>query len=76
MVLILLLIFSQLRSLSTEGCLCGVTQASSLSGCDFIDPRIAGGKEAEVHEFPWAALLEIRAGGSALRCGGTLVNDR
>jgi hypothetical protein len=60
-----------------EDCLCGVSQGSGLQACEAdIDKRIAGGEEAGVNEFPWAALLEIKAGGTPLRCGGTLINDR
>ena len=57
-------------------CVCGLSESSVLESCDEFSTRIAGGKFAEVNEFPWAALLEIKAGGNPLRCGGTLVNDR
>ena len=55
------------------GCLCGVSQSSEPS---HIETRIIGGQEADIHEFPWAALLVILTGGAPLRCGGTLINDR
>ena len=75
--LIFLLIFSHLIIFSVGDCLCGVSQGSGLQACDSdIDKRISGGEEADVNEFPWAALLEIKAGGTPLRCGGTLINDR
>ena len=75
--LILLLILSHLSISCVGDCLCGVSQGSGLQACEAdIDKRIAGGEEAGVNEFPWAALLEIKAGGTPLRCGGTLVNDR
>ena len=70
---ILLLI---LPSYDVAGCLCGVSEAPGLSACNVLENRIAGGLVAQVHEFPWAALLEIKAGGTPLRCGGSLVNDR
>ena len=39
--------------------------------------RVIGGKEAEVNEFPWPALLSTQVKGrKPLRCGGSLVNDR
>ena len=59
---------------SSGGCLCGVSEG--LAVCGRIGTRIAGGQEALVSEFPWAALLVILTGGAPLRCGGTLVTDR
>ena len=54
-----------------------MSQGSGLQACDSgIAKRVTGGEEAGVSDFPWAALLEIKAGGTPLRCGGTLVNDR
>jgi len=38
--------------------------------------RVVGGVEAEINEFPWAALLSIKKGLTIQRCGGTLINDR
>ena len=37
-----------------------------------------GGEEAEVNEFPWAALLLLRSSetNETDRCGGTLISDR
>ena len=37
-----------------------------------------GGEEAEVSEFPWAALLLLRSSETNLtsRCGGSLISDR
>ena len=75
--LIFLFVFSHIGSFVEGSCLCGVSQSSGLSVCDdTIQNRIAVGKEAEVNEFPWAALLVILAGRTPLRCGGTLINDR
>ena len=78
---IILLLFFSHRACSEADCLCGVSHSSGLSSCDKIfEVRIAGGEEAEINEFPWAALLEIRIKGvnidRPLRCGGTLINDR
>jgi len=76
--LLLLIIIGRSES-QVFGCVCGVSESSGLDFCDNeveISNRISGGKVAEVNEFPWAALLEIKAGGNPLRCGGTLVNDR
>ena len=44
----------------------------------FLHPqtRVAGGGEADVGEYPWAALLYINRNGQRFICGGTLVNDR
>ena len=46
----------------------------------YFDLFVGGGKESEVNEFPWAALLNIRNtskhGLQYARCGGTLINDR
>ena len=72
----LLLILLYEVSPGVAGCLCGVSEGAGLSVCDVLENRIAGGRVAEVNEFPWAALLEIKAGGTPLRCGGSLVNDR
>ena len=75
--LIFLFLFSYLRAFSVGDCFCGESQSSRLQVCDSnFETRIAGGEEADVNEFPWAALLEIKAGGTPLRCGGTLINDR
>ena len=73
MQLILLLIFCATCLPATPDCLCGVSQSS---GHSHIETRIIGGQEADVHEFPWAALLVIFKGGAPVRCGGTLINDR
>ena len=37
-----------------------------------------GGEEADVNEFPWAALLELRSSETnrESRCGGSLISDR
>lgn len=72
----LLLILLSEVSPGVAGCLCGVSEGAGLSVCDVLENRIAGGRVADVNEFPWAALLEIKAGGTPLRCGGSLVNDR
>ena len=45
-----------------------------------IELKVIKGEEADVNEFPWAALLKIRnvtdvRSGYAV-CGGTLINDR
>merc|ERR1711936_684566 len=58
--------------LVSDKCNCGVRGEQ-----DIFAVRISGGEEASVHEFPWAALLEIRKKGSPMqRCGGTLINDK
>ena len=62
-------------------CLCGISDSSGLDICESnLEVKIAGGKEADVNEFPWAALLEIRDDEDkddyVERCGGTLINDR
>ena len=80
--ILLLLVFSHnFIAYAQADCLCGESHSSGLSVCDStFEKRITGGEEAEVNEFPWAALLEIKAGGAnnnrPLRCGGTLINDR
>ena len=38
--------------------------------------RVVDGEEADIHEFPWAALILITKAGETSRCGGTLVSDR
>eukprot|EP00092_Neocalanus_flemingeri_P025853 GFUD01028020.1.p1 GENE.GFUD01028020.1~~GFUD01028020.1.p1 ORF type:complete len:225 (-),score=52.93 GFUD01028020.1:364-1038(-) len=76
--IILLLVFSDTVYCQAD-CLCGVSQSPRLDRCQSnLEVRITGGEEAEINEFPWAALLEIKVRGSnrPLRCGGTLVNDR
>eukprot|EP00092_Neocalanus_flemingeri_P014247 GFUD01015367.1.p1 GENE.GFUD01015367.1~~GFUD01015367.1.p1 ORF type:complete len:383 (+),score=85.91 GFUD01015367.1:122-1270(+) len=76
--IILLLVFSDTVYCQAD-CLCGVSQSSRLDRCQSnFEVRITGGEEAEINEFPWAALLEIKVRGSnrPLRCGGTLVNDK
>ena len=56
---------------TSDKCNCG------LRGEEDFALRISGGQEADVNEFPWAALLEIRKKGSSMqRCGGTLINDK
>ena len=80
--IVLLLVFSHVfQAFCQADCLCGVSSSSGLGSCDSIfQVRIAGGEEAGINEFPWAALLEIKDGGAnnyrPLRCGGTLINDR
>jgi len=51
-------------------CDCGKKNSSILG------TRVAGGGEADVGEYPWAALLKIYKNGQEYICGGTLVNDR
>jgi len=66
---------------SQTACFCGESHSSGLDTCDSkFNVRIAGGEVAEINEFPWAALLEIKDQstnkGHTFRCGGTLINDR
>eukprot|EP00092_Neocalanus_flemingeri_P031312 GFUD01034008.1.p1 GENE.GFUD01034008.1~~GFUD01034008.1.p1 ORF type:complete len:384 (+),score=80.88 GFUD01034008.1:143-1294(+) len=56
---------------SSPECLCGERRTRSQ-----LNLKIAGGEEAEVNEFPWAALLVIRGSGPSKRCGGSLINER
>ena len=60
---------ASLFSTPSPECLCGERKSK-------LNLKIAGGEEAEVSEFPWAALLVIRSGGRSRRCGGSLINDR
>ena len=54
------------------GCNCGVRKDDSI-----LTTKISGGTEANVNEFPWAALLKIKKSGSEpMRCGGTLINEK
>jgi len=70
--LVLLFSFSVTFPLTfSSTCVCGERGASSK-----LDLKIAGGQEADVSEFPWAALLLITDGGKPRRCGGSLINDR
>eukprot|EP00092_Neocalanus_flemingeri_P025855 GFUD01028022.1.p1 GENE.GFUD01028022.1~~GFUD01028022.1.p1 ORF type:complete len:397 (+),score=85.51 GFUD01028022.1:124-1314(+) len=77
--IILLLVISH-TAYSQADCLCGVSHSSRLDICQSkkFQVRITGGEEAEINEFPWAALLEIKVDGAnkPFRCGGTLVNDK
>ena len=43
-----------------------------------IQTLSVGGEEAEVSEFPWAALLQLRSSetNKTSRCGGSLISDR
>ena len=63
----------QVSGQSDGGCNCGIRKDDSL-----FTTRISGGEEAEINEFPWAALLEIKRNGrrNIERCGGTLINDK
>ena len=59
-----------------DNCQCGERQDRRT----YFDLKVVRGEEAEVNEFPWAALLKImntsQPGVQYARCGGTLVNDR
>eukprot|EP00092_Neocalanus_flemingeri_P080222 GFUD01100054.1.p1 GENE.GFUD01100054.1~~GFUD01100054.1.p1 ORF type:complete len:403 (+),score=68.03 GFUD01100054.1:140-1348(+) len=75
-VVTIILVFMQAGGkCDSSGCNCGVRKEAKSPGVR-IEPKISGGKEASVNEFPWAALLEIRRGNVLERCGGTLINDR
>ena len=64
-----------LRAATDSTCMCGQRKNSKFG--QFFGTRVVGGEEAEVNEFPWAALLSIRSKGKKpVRCGGSLVNDR
>ena len=61
------------------GCICGVSKSPGLNVCDTtLNLKVIGGGEAEINEFPWTALLEIKesSSGPLQRCGGTLMSDR
>ena len=70
---ILVLLLLQVEGNPSSGCNCGVRQEPSRS---FITTKITGGEDASPNEFPWIAFLKIRVGGSVVRCGATLINDR
>ena len=62
-------------SLKDNSCNCGRRRSNLFD--EHFATRIVGGGEAEVNEFPWAALLIIQGQTSKpVRCGGTLINDR
>ena len=66
---------ASLKIATATRCLCGERGFSQFG--QIFGTRVIGGKEAEVNEFPWAALLSIQVRGKKpLRCGGSLVNDR
>ena len=79
---LVLLVFSCVyTAVSQSDCVCGVSSSSGVKSCDSkFEVRIIGGTEADINEFPWAVLLEIKDGSSnnqdPRRCGGTLINDR
>ena len=79
---LVLLVFSYVyTAVSQSDCVCGVSSSSGVKSCDSkFEVRIIGGTEADINEFPWAVLLEIKDGSSnnqdPRRCGGTLINDR
>ena len=69
---VLVFLFSVTSSINVSSdCVCGERGSTSK-----LDLKIAGGKDAGVNEFPWAALLLIADGGKPRRCGGSLINDR
>ena len=82
--LTLLVLLSPIGFVYNQGdCTCGVSRSSGLDICDStFNLKVIGGREAEINEFPWTALLEIRAGEAARniepiqQCRGTLINDR
>ena len=64
-----------LRAATDSTCRCGQRKYSTFG--QFFGTRVVGGEEAEINEFPWAALLSIHSKGKKpVRCGGSLVNDR
>ena len=69
-VLVFLVSVTSSINLSSD-CVRGERRATSK-----LDLKIAGGQDAGVNEFPWAALLLITDGGKPRRCGGSLINDR
>ena len=78
-VVLLLLVVVQtvagLRTATDTTCRCGQRKLSTFA--QIFGTRVVGGEEAEVNEFPWAALLYIHGSGKkAVRCGGSLINDR
>ncbi|XP_047509736.1 CLIP domain-containing serine protease HP8-like [Pieris napi] len=45
----------------------------------YAEDRIYGGKSAELHEFPWMALISTfidSAGNKQFTCGGTIINSK
>ncbi|XP_055378830.1 serine protease 7 isoform X2 [Condylostylus longicornis] len=50
-----------------------------LCGNEGISPKIYGGSDASLEEFPWMALLiytKPSTGQMSMNCGGSLINDR
>jgi hypothetical protein len=76
----ILLLLSPIGFVYTQaGCICGVSNSPGLNVCDTaLNLKVIGGGEAEINEFPWTALLEIKESstGPLQRCGGTLISDR
>ena len=77
-VILLLSFSSQVLHVDSVGCECG-RQLHNKSSI-FIQTRVVGGKQAELGEFPWAALIIIKHNKNGKfvtnRCGGNLINDR
>ena len=73
---LLFLLFSLNRVivLTERACTCGL---SKVSNSEVVTLKVIGGVEADLHEFPWAALLEItQKQGPKSRCGGSLISSR
>ena len=75
-IVILLAVLQVSGSNLSQDCWCGKRQNKKQE----IDLKVIKGEEADINEFPWAALLRIRntsqVGQAYARCGGTLINDR
>ena len=72
---VFLLSTARLKAATDRSCRCGERQLSQFG--ELFSTRVVGGMEAEVNEFPWAALLSIKARDTKpRRCGGSLINDR
>ena len=75
LILLVLQCSAQLQPAIDTSCLCGQRQVSPFG--QIFGTRVVGGEEAGVGEFPWAALLSIKARGrKPVRCGGSLISDR
>ena len=76
--ILVLLLLSAIVNMQA-GCISGVSNSPGLNVCDTtLNLKVRGGGEAEIDEFPWTTLLEMKESstGTLQRCGGTLISDR